>query len=243
MEHSQERQMLILQLNDRAGELGLVLSRRQVSGMVDHLLAVLVANRQVNLTAITDPKEALDLHVVDSLLGVGALGDAPGGPAVDIGTGAGFPGMPLSIATGREFVLLEATRKKAELVRGFAEKSGAPIRVAAMRAEELALEEGGSFSSVTARAVAPLASLLELASPLLTQGGRLLAYKAKPDDAEVEAALRAEKSTGMRLQGVDRKALPSAGGSRSIYIFVRSDDAPAAQLPRRPGLAQRKPLG
>ena len=243
MKHPQQRQTLILQLADRASQLELPLSETQVSRMVDHLLAVLDANKHVNLTAITDPVEALDLHVVDSLLGVEALESALPGRAVDIGTGAGFPGLPLSIATGREFVLLEATRKKAGLVRGFAEKSGAPVRVAAVRAEELALEEAASFSAVTARAVAPLVSLLELASPLLAPGGRLLAYKAKPDDAEVEAALRAEESTGMGLLGVERKSIPSAGGPRSIYVFARSKEAPAIRLPRRPGRAQRKPLG
>ncbi len=222
---------------------GLELDAEQLSACVEHMLWVLATNESINLTAITDPETALRLHVVDSLVAVPEVAESPPGPLCDVGSGGGFPGVPLAIAGKRDTLLLDSVGKKVRALQAYLETSGLSPRVRAesARAEELALESPNLFASVTMRAVSNLASLVELAAPLLMRGGRLVALKGDLGDAEIAASQKAARICGLEMISVRRIALPEGHESRSIVSYA-AISAPSISLPRRNGLAQSKPL-
>ncbi len=213
----------------------------QATTLVSHAEAVLSANRTMNLTRITDPEMFLAGHIVDSALGTRAVDECPPGRLVDLGSGAGYPGIPLAVLTSRPATLVESVKKKAAFLGGWVAASGLDIEVVAQRAEELALRSSGGFAIVTARAVAPLASLVELASPLLQHHGRLIAYKGRPGPDELAAGERAASLTGMRPLAVVNLQAPESLGERCLVVYEKRG-APTISLPRRPGSAQRRPL-
>jgi len=160
---------------------------------------------------------------------------------VDIGTGAGFPGIPLAIASGRETHLVESVRKKAEFVRAVVERLRLNVTVHPIRAEDAAIVLGGRFAVATARAVAPLVSLVELAAPFLAVGGLAVFLKGKPEDAELRAARTAAGRVGLVEKAVRRVHVPDLEAARTIVVYEKTADS-SIQLPRRVGLAQNKPL-
>lgn len=207
-----------------------------------HLDLVLQANKTLNLTRIANREEAELLHIEDSLVGLPECQQAPEGRYADIGSGGGFPGFPLAIVTGRQTLLVESVKKKAEMLEAFAEQLGlsSQVSVYAGRTEELAGHQPEAFSLITARALTALPSLLELASPLLQQGGWLVAYKSDNVDDELEGALGIQDKLGMVLRS-DRHVLLSDGSTpRRILVFEKVSE-PQVKLPRRPGMAQKRP--
>ena len=221
------------------------LTRDQRELLENHLAAVLEANKVLNLTAIREYDEALRLHVLDSLAPASVLEDAPKGRILDLGSGAGYPGIPLAVVSGRETVLLEATRKKCLFLEQCAQDLGlSMVSVACGRAEELALEEqhAGGFSVVTARAVADLPVLVELAAPFLSHGGVFLALKGALADEELERGDRASSLLGMARVDVRRYDLPGGFEKRALVVYKKTGMA-GIRVPRRIGMAKKKPLG
>lgn len=208
----------------------------------DYLDALLEVNRSINLTRITDTSDARLLHIEDSLAGLDELNAAPDGLYGDLGTGGGFPGVPLAIASGRETILIDSVQKKMRAVQEIIDKLGLSDKIStyAGRIEDLSCEKQNQFSVLTARALAPLPSLLELASPLLRMGGELICYKA-PLDEELEEALRIQKTLGFELQSKREFTLSDNETNRCILVFKKMKE-PSLRLPRRVGLAQKKPL-
>ncbi|TLM78876.1 MAG: 16S rRNA (guanine(527)-N(7))-methyltransferase RsmG [Actinobacteria bacterium] len=225
-----------------AEQLGVPLSEAQAETMCGHLQAVLEANERLNLTAVRTLDEGIGRHVLDSLAAVPMLESCPAGEFVDLGSGAGFPGIPLCVASGREAVLAESIRKKAAFLSEIAERLAPRITVAAVRSEELALTRPCAFAAVVARAVAPLATLVELAAPLLAADGRLIALKGPDVEGEVERSLPAAAVCGLVLYAVEQVSVPEVHGSRTLVSFLRVGD-PEVKLPRRPGMAAKRPLG
>lgn len=223
---------------------GMEVTEEAADLLISYLHAVLDANMRVNLTRITAVDEALRLHLLDSLCAIPEVNRAPSGPLCDIGTGAGFPGVPISLATGRDCTLLDSVRKKADVVKGLLDQLGISdgIQVSYERAEQHARTHFGQYSAVTARAVAPLASLVELASPLLSSGGVLIALKGAPTSEEVDSGRAAARLVG--LEEVARRDYMLAGGSelRCVITYAKSGKS-TLRLPRREGLAQHSPLG
>lgn len=213
----------------------------QAESIRAHAEAVLEANRQFNLTRVTAPEDVLSLHIGDSATALPYLEQSPAGDAADLGSGAGYPGVVLSILSGRHFVLVESVKKKAAFLRQSALDLGLDIDVEAVRAEELALLRPGSFSVVVARALSSLPALVELASPLLIRGGRLICMKARPTSEELASGKAAAKLCGMRPVGVTPFDLPN--GENRVVIEYERHGTVREHLPRRPGMAQRQPLG
>lgn len=223
-----------------AQALGLALSSEQADLLSAHLRAVLVTNESMNLTSI-DSSEAVVLHVLDSLTALAALEAAPPGAFADLGTGPGYPGIPLTIVSGRPVALVESVKKKAAFLERVVGDLCLEATVHPIRAEELAIEMPGRFSAVTARALSSLPSLVELASPLLGPGGLLICLKARMDEAELARGDAAALLCGMQRMALDRVHVPGAEVERVIVTY-RKSAPPRVRLPRRPGMAQRQPL-
>ena len=231
-------------LAEFCNETGIDVSREVLATMLQYLDAVLVANETTNLTRITDRSQAVRLHLADSLCAIPEVLSAPAGRICDIGTGGGFPGVPIALAAGRECMLLDSVRKKAEIVAGILRELRLDqlIGVSSDRAEQHARNRREQYAVVTARAVAPLASLVELAAPLMFEGGELVALKGSPDPAELDAGLAAARVAGLTLRSNRDFILPGGDEQRCIIVF-RKVKGSKVTLPRREGLAQHSPLG
>jgi len=221
-------------------EMGLDSTVAVVEALAQHLRLVFETNESLNLTSI-DPEDGVALHVLDSAVALPFLDRAPAGPFADLGSGAGFPGIPLTILSSRPVSLVESVRKKA----AFLERAVADLCLNAtvhpVRAEELAQERPQAYSAVTARALSALPSLVELAAPLLAEGGWLICLKGRPDDDELMRGDKAGRMCGMvRVETVPVE-VPGVDAARTIVVYRRSGKA-RTKLPRRNGLAQRAPL-
>ena len=230
-------------LVEGARQLGICVAERPARAMVEYLLALLQTNEHVNLTRIAAPRDAVRLHLLDSLAAAPELGASPAGPAIDIGSGGGFPGVPLALHSGREFVLLDSVGKKAAAVQAILDRMDPMVtaRTVSARAEDEARAEPGHFAVAVARAVAPLAALVELAAPLLWRGGHLIALKGTPSEAELASGLRAAEIVGMKVRGSRALTLPGSNERRQVVVYEKVR-APTIALPRRSGSAQHRPL-
>lgn len=221
---------------------GIDITEQQEQLLFDDLHAIMKINKTMNLTRILSEEDGIVLHLEDSVLGLPYVNDAPVGLYGDLGTGGGFPGIPLCVLTGRETLLVDSVKKKVRALEPVAEELGVGDRLSTYggRIEDLALERPKEFSVLTARALSSLGSLLELASPLLRKGGRLVCYKAQPTDEELEIAFGIMKPLGFELVCDDSHEL-SDGSTRRVFVFQKVANARIA-LPRRVGMAQRSPL-
>lgn len=218
-------------------------NKRQRELLDKHLELVIEENKVTNLTRIVDWESAQVLHVEDSLAGLPEVEEALEGPYLDMGSGAGFPGIPLAIMTGRETLLADSVGKKTRALDSFAAELGIDDIVSTYhgRIEDLALQQPNRFSLVTARALSSLASLLELASPLLAKGGRLVCYKTHSESGELEHAREIARKLGMEFVSSRGFTLSDGETSRAIIVF-RKRCNPSMKLPRRVGMAQKKPF-
>jgi 16S rRNA (guanine527-N7)-methyltransferase len=184
-----------------------------------HLQLVEQTNRYMNLTRITNPREAAVKHVLDSVLpwrlfeGVGTV--------LDAGTGAGFPGIPLALVLDAvRFSLAESVQKKAQFVESAVEELQIPnVRVTPVRAEQLMKTE--AFDVVTARAVAPLWKLIPLFAPQLKRGTRMLLYKGADVQEEMDQCAGEAQKWRVRQAIVMREVLPDGFGTRTIVELRR----------------------
>ncbi|WP_101721088.1 16S rRNA (guanine(527)-N(7))-methyltransferase RsmG [Eggerthella timonensis] len=205
-----------------------------------HLELVIEANKTTNITRISTWDEGMLLHVEDSLVGLPEVQDAPMGRLIDIGSGAGYPGIPLAIETGRETLLADSVGKKTAILASMVKELGLTnVEVYTGRIEDLAREMPTACTVVTARALAQLSVLMELASPLLQDGGRLVCYKANVSDEEFEHALTLQERLGMKLSS-DRTV--SLGDTCRRIICFEKTGQPSIKLPRKTGMAQKRPL-
>lgn len=218
-------------------------TREQWQTLVRHLELVIERNRTLNLTRITGWDEAVCLHIVDSLLLQDAFAKAPAGAFVDIGTGAGYPGIPLAVVTGRRGTLVDSVGKKVAAVSEFVRELGLEeqLRVESTRIEELGRRERGRYAVVTARAVAQAGVLVEYAAPLLQKGGHLVMAKAYPTEDEIKTADRVAKLCGMKRVSRETYELPKGMGHREVIAYERVGN-PRIKLPRAVGAAQHRPL-
>ena len=208
-----------------------------------HLELVIEANKTTNLTRIDSIDDAMLLHVEDSLVGLDELNEAPAGLYGDLGTGAGYPGIPLAIATGRKTTLIDARLKKTLVLDDIIEELGLSEQVTtyAGRAELLARTQSKRYVALTARALSKLSVLMELASPLLKRGGVLICYKAQVDEEELSNAKRIENLVGMAINSDRTLKLSDNETTRRIITFKKINE-PKTKLPRQEGMAQKKPL-
>jgi 16S rRNA (guanine527-N7)-methyltransferase len=216
------------------------------SGAVEPLRRLLDAlQREPDPHTTVDPADAVDVHVADSLaaLVVPELGKA--GAIADVGAGSGFPGLPLALAIPRARVdLVESARRKSELIERLIEAAAIPnARAVNARAEDWAAAEGRAvYDVVCARALAPLPVVTEYAAPLLTEGGLLIAWKGRRDDAEEASARAAADQLGLEPQDILPVEPYPGSRDRHLHLYRKSRPTPD-RYPRRPGMAAKRPLG
>ncbi|MFI5121913.1 MAG: 16S rRNA (guanine(527)-N(7))-methyltransferase RsmG [Vicinamibacteria bacterium] len=207
----------------------------------------LLAADPASLSSVRDPADAWRVHVEDSLSGL----DLVGSPTrlADVGSGAGFPGLVLAAALpGTHVDLIESVRRKSAFIERAVAAAGLEnARVVDARSEDWALDPdpaGGreAYEVVTARAVGRLATLAELASPLLRDGGLLVAWKGRRD-AEEEAELeRAAKRLAMEPERIVDAGELAGSPNRHLHTARKAGPTPPG-LPRRPGIAKKRPFG
>ena len=214
-----------------------------MSLMQRYLDSILEANKVTNLTRITDGEQARLLHIEDSLVGLPEVNEAPTGLYGDLGSGGGFPGVPLALATGRKTLLVDSVKKKMAIVQSALDdlSLSEQISTSSERIEDLPLEYKEKFAVLTARALSKLVSLIELASPLLKKGGRLVCYKAQLSSEELEEALAVQDLVGMKMISQREICLSDGETTRTIVVFEKIGKS-RIKLPRRIGLAQQQPL-
>ena len=214
-----------------------------MSLMQRYLDSILEANKVTNLTRITDGEQARLLHIEDSLVGLPEVNEAPTGLYGDLGSGGGFPGVPLALATGRKTLLVDSVKKKMAIVQSALDdlSLSEQISTSSERIEDLPLEYKEKFAVLTARALSKLVSLIELASPLLKKGGRLVCYKAQLSSEELEEALAVQDLVGMKMISQREICLSDGETTRTIVVFEKIGKS-RIKLPRRIGLAQKPPL-
>lgn len=209
---------------------------------IQHLDLVLEANKSINLTRILNIEDAAVLHILDSLVLLFYISKAPEGALLDMGTGAGFPGVPLTIASGRKAVYIDSVGKKVDAVNSFVKELGLKHAHAVhVRLEEYARTHKKQFSVVTARALAPLPVLVEYASPFLKDGGLFVVTKGNPSDKELQSGLAAAKICGFTTLMTDDLDLPNGLGHREFIILKKTRQA-SVSLPRANGMAKKNPL-
>ncbi len=233
-------------LDSTAEALGIRLTPEQLRQFAVYQSELLGWNTRVNLTAITDPFEVQVKHFADSLSCLLALPSALHPVRlVDVGTGAGFPGLPLKIACPEiDLALLDSIRKKTVFLEHLTRVLGLTgVEVLTGRAEELGRDPSRreSYDVVTSRAVAELCTLVELCLPLTRVGGRLIAQKKDGIDDELRAADRAISILGGRLLPLRRYQLPGLTEPRLLVVVEKVVLTPP-QYPRRAGVPEKRPL-
>jgi 16S rRNA (guanine527-N7)-methyltransferase len=214
-------------------------------GALDRLrsLLALLAEDPTAPTALRNRDQILDDHLADALVALTLEPVRAAATVADIGSGAGVPGLPLAIAkpTAR-FALVESNGRKC----GFIARAVAACRLGNVEVVNARVEEWrdgiGRFELVTARALAPLAVVAEYAAPLLSEGGRLIAWRGMRDTVAEAAATVAARQLGLRSEAV-HPVQPHAGARwRHLHSFLKARPTPPA-FPRRPGMARKRPLG
>ncbi len=224
-------------LADKLTGLGLSFSDTLLNTCAVYFEKVAEANNHLNLTRITDEAQAAEQHFADAMALCRAFELPKGCRVIDIGTGAGFPGVPLKLLRpDLDMTLLDASGKKTDFIQAALEQMGVSANVVCGRAEELArgaLRE--SFDAAVSRAVAPLPMLLELSVPLLKTGGTLAAWKGETYETELSDAAKALETLGCRL--ADRFLV----GRGAILLILKQKPTPGA-YPRRFSKIKSAPL-
>ncbi len=235
---------------DHAASLGIGLSSVQLTQFAAFKEILLDYNTRINLTRITDPQEIDLKHFADSLAILPYLmkasDDVSGGlNMIDVGTGAGFPGIPLKIAMpSLKLTLIDSLKKRVDFLEKVIELLGLEgIKAVHLRAEDAGRETGSrdSFDVAVARAVASLPELCEYCLPLVRPGGIFAAMKGNIGD-EVKQAGYAIEKLGGETEKIHEYLLPGSGIHRSLVIIRKTSLTPS-EFPRKAGKPSSEPLG
>jgi 16S rRNA (guanine527-N7)-methyltransferase len=239
-------------MNPNGSSLGIPLDPEQLGAFETYYETLLAWNARINLTRITDYEEVQVKHFLDSLSCLAAVqhvegvsADLDGWGVIDVGSGAGFPGMPLKIAfPALSLTLLEATGKKVEFLQELIERLGLEgVTLVKARAEEVGQDPNHreGYDLALARALAEMSTLAELTLPLVRVGGMVIAQKGEDPLAEVESAERAIAILGGQVREVLSVTVPGLEAARHLVILEKTAATPS-RYPRRPGMPNKRPL-
>lgn len=228
----------------RGAEAQLSFTEKQLAQFTRYYELLVETNKVMNLTAITEPEEVAVKHMVDSLL---AYEDGMQGKTlVDVGTGAGFPGVPLKIyCPSLKVTLVDSLGKRLRFLQQVIDELG----LKGIRCEHLRAEDAGrskkhreQYDYVTARAVARLSVLSEYCLPLAKKGGQFIALKGSRFAEEIEEGEAAVKILGGKIISAEPVKLPGLDDGRAIIKIAKIKATPA-QYPRKAGTPEKQPLG
>ena len=219
--------------------LGLSLEEQKLDTLCAFGAAVVEQNKVMNLTAITEPEQVAKLHLLDSL-SVLKTADLRGKKLIDVGCGAGFPGVPVKIACPQvELTLLDSLGKRMNWLEQVLPTLGVEAECVTARAEEFAAQRRESYDFATSRAVARLNILLELTAPFVKVGGAVLAMKGAAAGEELAEAKNAIAKLGLKLETVSD--FPVDGTAHSVIVLRKIKPTPP-QHPRRYAKIKQSPL-
>ena len=233
-------------LEDGCQAFGVTLTEKQIEQFEKYYELLVEWNKVMNLTGITEFDEVMQKHFVDSVAAAEYVEMEKINSLIDVGTGAGFPGIPLKIVYPHlQVTLLDSLNKRIKFLDEVVDNLGLiGIETVHGRAEDAAkkAEYREQFDLSVSRAVANLASLTEYCLPFVKAGGYFIAYKSGDIDAEAEGAKRAVSLLGGRIESVEKMTLPGTDIERS-FVFVKKEKPTPKKYPRKAGLPSKEPLG
>lgn len=226
-------------LNEGLNALGLSLPQERQETLCAFARAMVKQNEVMNLTAITEDTQVAKLHLLDSLT-VLCCADLKGKTLIDVGCGAGFPGVPLAIACPEaNITLLDSLGKRVKWLEQILPQLGIHAECVTARAEEAVASRRESYDFATSRAVARLNILLELTAPYVKVGGAVLAMKGAAAKEELSECAGAMKKLGLKLEDV--REFPIDGTSHAVIVLRKIAPTPK-QYPRRYAKIKQSPL-
>ncbi|MBU1153056.1 16S rRNA (guanine(527)-N(7))-methyltransferase RsmG [bacterium] len=226
-------------------QLNINLTEYQAEQFIIYLKLLQSQNKKINLTAIDEAYEIIDYHFIDSLFFTLGGNFCSGMKVIDIGTGAGFPGLPLKIYTPEiDLTLIESRQKKIDFIREICDLLRFKhVKILPGRAEEYGhdKEYREQYDLAVARAVSNLSTLVEYTLPFLRKNGRLITVKGEDIIEELQAAQYAIKEVGGQLEEVKEVSLPFKEKKTNLVIIIKERTTPF-QFPRRIGIPQKRPL-
>ncbi len=230
---------------EQAQQFGVTLTDAQVAQFAQYEALLLEWNGRINLTAIREPEQIRLRHFLDALTCVQLTGNLNGQSMIDVGTGAGFPGLPLKIIFPElRLTLLESVQKKARFLQAVVDELAlSDVRVLAERAETVGqlTEYREQYDWAVARAVAEMRVLVELLLPFCRVGGFVLAQKGSSAQEETAVAANALKVLGGQHQETAEIYLPEREDPHYLVLFMKQKETPA-KYPRRVGMPAKRPL-
>ena len=227
-------------------QLRIFLNEKQIQQFIEYYEILVEWNKVMNLTAITDYEEVIAKHFLDSLALVKVCDLSGKKKVIDIGTGAGFPGIPLKIAFPElEIVLLDSLNKRIKFLNEVIEKLGLKnIRTIHGRAEDFAKQKEyrESFDLCVSRAVANLSTLSEYCLPYVKIEGNFIPYKSEKIDEEISQGEKAIKILGGKISQIDKFQLVDTDMERSFVVIKKEKNSPK-KYPRKAGMPSKEPLG
>ena len=225
------------QIKEYAKEIDILLNQEQINQFYLYMQILLEWNEKINLTAITKPEEIILKHFVDSITIAKYL--KSNAKIIDVGTGAGFPGIPIKIIREDiQVTLLDSLNKRINFLNEIIEKLElVQIQTIHNRAEEAGKSKKyrENFDIATSRAVANLSTLAEYLLPFVKQGGQVIAMKGATIEEELEASQKAIKVLGGKIKKIDTFCLPKSD-------IDRNEKTTPAKYPRKPGTPAKEPI-
>ena len=240
-----EKEKIMKELQNALEQLNIPYTEETLEKYRLYMEGIIEWNEKVNLTSITDKDEFIKLHFIDSIMSVPCEEFQKAKKIIDVGTGGGFPGIPLALAApDKEFVLMDSLNKRIKIINQLCEEIGITnVTAVHARAEELAKNKAHrqKYDLCVSRAVANLSTLSEYCLPFIKQGGWFLSYKGPDTDKELADAKKAIKILGGQIDREELAALESSGLEHKIIFIKKVKDTPA-KYPRKAGTPAKEPL-
>lgn len=231
------------EMNINLMALNLKLDDSQIKNFYDFMNLLIEKNKVMNLTGITEPKEVILKHFIDSLTVLKYINENDN--IIDVGTGAGFPGIPLKIAENSlETTLLDSLNKRINFLNEVIEKINLnKVKTIHGRAEDFGqdFKYREKYDVAVSRAVAPLNVLLEYMLPFVKVGGKCICMKGSNCDEEIENSRKAIEILGGKIEKIKKFNLPNSDNNRTIFI-IKKVQKMSRQYPRKAGIPTKNPL-